>query len=148
MATNFVIGKGTAFSISVDGGTTFIPVPQIKALTFSGSKSDLEDITNMNSIGAFREYAPTLLDSGQVSFNGVFDPVGTGQTALHGAFTAQTLVFCKLQFPKASDQTATGFLRTFTAYVSEFNIDAQFDKASTLSGVLKITGPTNDTPGS
>lgn len=148
MATNFVIAKGATFSFATSSTGTFSPVGQLKTISFSGGKSDLEDITNMGSTGAFREYAPTLLDSGQASISGVFDPADAGQTGLHAAFLGQTLIYCKLQFPKASDQTTTGLLRAFTAYVSEHNLDAQFDKTSTLSATLKITGPITDTAGS
>jgi hypothetical protein len=146
MATKFVLGKGATFSISTDG-TLFTPVKQLKTIQFSGGKSDLEDITNMDSAGAFREFAPTLLDAGQAAVNGVFNPADPGQLAFNAAFIAQTLVHCKLQFAPAPGDS-TGFLRTFSGYVTDDNLDAQFDKASTLAATVKITGPVNDTPGS
>lgn len=148
MASKFVLGRGTVLSISTDGGTTYIPVNQLKTIQFSGGKSDLEDITNMGSPGAFREYAPTLLDAGQAALQGIFDPEDAGQLALSAAWIAQALLTVKMQFPKASDQTTVGLMRTFTAYVSEDNLDAQFDKTSTLAVTLKITGPITDTQGS
>lgn len=147
MATNFLIGKGAVFSISTDG-TTFTPVKQLKTIQFSGAKSDYEDITNLDSAGATREWAPTLLDSGQASISGVFDPVDPGQEALSAAFLAQTKVSCKLQFAKASDETTTGMLRTFSGYISERTLDAQFDKSSTITATVKITGVITDTFGS
>jgi hypothetical protein len=146
MATKFILGKGSTFSISTDG-TLFTPVKQLKTVQFSGGKSDLEDVSNMDSPGAFREFAPTLLDAGQAAVNGVFNPGDPGQLAFNAAFVAQTLVHCKLQFaPAAGD--STGFLRTFAGYVTENNLDAQFDKSSTLAATVKITGPITDTPGS
>lgn len=146
--TKFVIGKGTVISISVDGGHTFTPVKQLKTGSFTGRKSDLEDITNMDSAGATREWAPTLIDNGQLAVSGVFDPADPGQLAVNVAFTAQTLVEVQVQYPKATDQVNSGLLRAFSAYVTESNLDAQFDKTSTFSATLKITGPITDTPGS
>jgi predicted secreted protein len=144
-ATKYVIGKGSVFSISTDG-TTFTPVKQIKTIQFSGGKSDTEDITNMDSTGNYREYAPTLLDAGQASVSGVFDPLDPGQLMFAAAFTGQVLVHCKLQYPATQGQT-TGFLRTFAGWVTESNLDAQFDKTSTLAATIKVTGPFTDTAG-
>ena len=147
MATKYVVGKGSVFSISVDGGTTYVPVKQIKTISFSGGKSDLEDVTNMDSTGAYREFAPTLLDAGSAALSGVMQPSDPGQLVMASAFTSQTLVKAKLQYPIATGQTV-GFLRSFYGYIQDSNIDAQFDKASTLSATIKITGPFTDTPGS
>lgn len=146
MASKFQIGKGTVVSISTNG-TTFTPVSQAKTISFSGSKMDLDDITNMDSAGAYHEYAPTLLDAGQVSLQGVFDPDDAGQLSLHASFEAQTLLVVKVQFPKSSSQTSTGLLRTFSAYVTAHDIDVQFDKSSTFSSTLKITGGITNTDG-
>lgn len=146
--TKFVIGKGTVISVSVDAGSTFTAIGQLKTGSFTGRKADLEDVTNMGSAGATREYAPTLIDSGQFAISGVFDPMDAGQTAVNAAFAAQTLVTVKVQYPKASDQTTAGLLRTFTAYVTDSNLDAQFDKSSTFSATFKITGLITDTAGS
>jgi hypothetical protein len=144
-ATKFVLGKGSVFSISTNG-TTYTPVAQIKTISFSGGKLDTEDITNMDSPGDFREYAPTLLDAGQAAISGVFNPADPGQLMLAATFLGPTLVTCKLQYPVMAGFT-TGFLRTFTGWVTESNLDAQFDKSSTLSATIKVTGPITDTPG-
>jgi hypothetical protein len=145
-ATKFRMGKGSVFSISSDG-TTFTPVKQQKTVNFSGSKSDLEDITNMDSPAATREWAPTLLDSGQCAIQGVFLDSDPGQLAVNAAYQAQTLLQCKLQMAPGVGQS-TGFLRTFSAYVTEGgNLDAQFDKSTTFSATFKLTGAWTDTPG-
>lgn len=146
-ATKFHLGKGAAFSISTDGGTTFTQVKQLKTCNFSGAKSDFEDVTNMDSPGATREWAPTLLDGGEAQVQGVFLDTDPGQLAFNAAYAAQTLLVCKLQMPPRTGQTV-GYLRSFSAYVSEGNnLDAQFDKSSSFSGTLKITGPITSNPG-
>ena len=145
-ATKYVLGKGSVFSISTTSGGTFTPVKQIKTIQFSGGKSDTEDITNLDSTGNYREFATTLLDAGQVALSGVFDPLDPGQLMFAAAFTGQTLLFCKLQYPPTQGQT-TGFLRTFTGWVVEQNQDAQFDKSSTISATIKVTGPFTDVAG-
>jgi len=149
MSTAFVTGKGSTLSIATAGsGTlTYTEVKQIKTTQYSGTKMDTEDITNMDSPGAFREYAPTLNDGGQLAVSGVFDPADPGQLMFSAAFNAQTLISVKHQFAPASGQTV-GFLRTFVGYVTENTLDLQFDKSSTFNGTLKITGQITDTPGS
>lgn len=149
MSTAFVTGKSSTLSIATSGtGTpTYTVVNQIKTTNYSGTKLDTDDITNMTSPGAFREYAPTLNDAGQLAISGVFDPADPGQLMFSAAFNAQTLISVKHQFPVAQGQT-TGFLRTFVGYVTENTLDLQFDKASTFNATIKITGPITDTPGS
>jgi len=145
--TKFHLGKGGAFSISTDGGTTYTQVKQLKTCSFTGAKSDFEDVTNMDSPGATREWAPTLLDGGQCQIQGVFLDSDTGQLAFNAAYAAQALLTCKLQMAPRAGQTV-GFKRVFTAYCEEGNnLDAQFDKSSTFQGTLKITGPVTDTAG-
>jgi len=143
MSTAFVLGQGSVFSLSTNG-TTFTPVAQLKTVSFSGTKMDTEDISNMGSPSAYREFAPTLLDSGQVAISGVFDPHDAGQTALAAAFNALTLLTCKLVFPVMTGDS-TGFTREFSGYITEYTLSDAFDKSATISATVKITGPITDT---
>lgn len=149
MSTTFVTGKNSTLSIATAGsGTlTYTPIDQVKTTNYTGTKLDTDDITNMSSPGAFREYAPTLNDAGQLAVSGVFDPADPGQLMFSAAFNAQTLISVKHQYAPAQGQT-TGFLRTFSGYVVENTLDLQFDKTSTFNATIKITGPITDTPGS
>lgn len=145
MATKFQLGKGAVLSLSTDGGTTWVPIKQLKTITFSGSKQDFDDITNLDSTGAVREVVPTLIDPGTADFQGVFAGADPGQIAVSAAFDAQTALEFKLQFVAMPGYT-TGPLRTFNGYMaSKPQIDAQMDKSSTFSGSIKITGPIIDT---
>lgn len=143
MATKFVLGRGSVFSISTDAGTTYTPVKQLKSAAFSGAKTDFEDVTNFDSVGAYREVSPNLIDPGQVTINGVFNPDDEGQTMLQAAFNASTLLNVKLVLPKIAGDP-TGLQRTFTGYVQDHNLDVQHDKSVGLSCTLKITGPVLD----
>ena len=147
MATKFQLGKGSTISISTDG-TTFTLVKQGKTITYSGQKTNFEDITNLDSPGNEMERVPTTNDPGTAAMQGVHDPADPGQLAVRAAQQAQTLLTVKHQFSKASDQTTTGLLRTFSAYVADVGgPDAQYDKSSTFSFTYQITGPITDTPG-
>ncbi len=62
-------GRGTLLQIGSGGSSpyTFTTLAEVKKIQFSGSKYDLADVTNMQS-GTFREWLPTLADSGEISF--------------------------------------------------------------------------------
>lgn len=146
MATKFALGKGSVLSISTDGGTTWTPIKQLKSITYPSSKADFDDITNMDSPGAYREYVPTMNDAGTVDFQGVWAETDPGQVSASAAFEAQQLCQFKHQFAPRPGEGA-GFLRTFNGFMaSKLQIDAQFDKSSTVSGSIKVTGAYTDTP--
>ena len=148
MATVYVIGNGSTFSIETSGSSSFVPVKQLKTASYSGSKLDLEDTTNLDSVGGYREYAPTLRDAGSVAVEGVFAPADPGQIALTAAFDVSVPIQVQHQLPPAQGQTK-GILQTFSAYVAERpTFDTQADKVSTFKASLKITGPITTTLGS
>lgn len=142
-ATKFVLGRGSSLQVSTDG-TTWTKIAQLKTATFSGAKSDYDDVTNFDSPGNTRETAPTLLDPGSVQIDGPFSPVDPGQTQLQALYNAQTLAQYKLTLVPMAGMTAS-FIRSFSAYVESSNIDVQFDKSVMLKASLKISGPITDT---
>jgi len=143
-ATSFILGAGSTFSISTDGGTTYTPINQMKTVSFSGEKTAFDDITNMSSPNAFNEKVPTTIDSGTCSLSGVFDPHDAGQTALQAARIARTLCSCKLVLTTMTGDT-TGFTRVFNAYVDAAPLSASFDKSVTIAPSFTITGGFTDT---
>lgn len=146
MASKGFTGKGGIFSISVDG-TVFTPVKQVKTVTFAGSKADLTDITNLDSVGNIRERIPTLIDPGTVSADIVADTTDAGQLLLSSAFFAQIQLSVKVQYPPMPGQPK-GLLRTFQAYVSTNGLASlNVADASTFSTELTITGPITDISG-
>ena len=145
-ATKYKLGKGASLSISTDGGTTWTQIKQLKTISYPNSKADFDDITNMDSPGAYHEFAPTTLDAGTADFQGVWNPSDAGQIAASAAFEAQALCQFKHQFAPSVGES-TGFVRTFNGYMAaKPGVDAQFDKASTYNGSIKVTGPYTDTP--
>lgn len=114
-------------------GTT---VAEIITIDISGAKSDFDDATNMDSTGAFREWIPTLLDAGELSFTGNFlgttDPT---QVQLLADFNAQTLIAWTIVLP------FTRGTFTFSAYVASFDVKLDASKKADFSAKLKISGP-------
>jgi hypothetical protein len=146
-ASTFLLGKGGTLSTAATSNGTATPVNQLQKITFSGAKADYADVTNLSSPSNFREVAPTLLDSGNASFTGVYAVNDAGQQGLVTAFNDQSLLYVSVQFAPTGAQTV-GLLVSFTAYVSDLPLpDMSYDGAASFNGTLKITGPVTLTAG-
>ena len=144
--------KGTTTKFGptpASGAATYnLTVAEVKTIQFGSMKSDIEDVTSMDSPSAFREKLPTLLDAGEITISGNRVPLDAGQVGLLTAYTAQQLTSFQIQLPKGPGQTTAGDSFTFNAYVTDISRDFQFDKAASFSAKLTITGPLTETEGS
>jgi predicted secreted protein len=103
----------------------------------SGAKADMQDATNMDSTGGYREYVPTLLDAGEISVNcNHLGSAGTTQTDLQSDFDNQALQSWTIDLPPA-----LGGTYSFNAYVTAVDFKLAHDKLAEFSFKLKITGP-------
>jgi len=149
-----VSGKGTIFSIqtAVVAGSpptfTYTQVAEIKTLDFSGSKNDLEDVTNLDSLNRFKQYVATLADAGDCSISGNYITSDTGQTAFKAAFNSAAVLSFKIVLPLQAGQTTQGEAWTFLGIVSELDNTVQYDKVLQFTSKVKVTGPITVTPGS
>jgi len=143
---------GSELEIEIPVGSpavlTFTPIAEIQTIQRSGSKSDLVDVTNMQSTGGYREFLATLRDAGDVSFSGNYIPNDASQQALQTLFDGATLVACKIVLPPAGTYTVSLGTWTFNAYVQSNDYDLPHDKEGKISGKLKITGKPTFTAGS
>lgn len=134
-------GQGSQLQLG-DGVGGFTTIAEMTKIQRSGSKADTVDVTNMDSTGAYREVLPTLLTPGDISFDGNYIPEDATQQALQTQFDNRTLSPWRLVLPDSKGRW------DFNAYVTSFDFDVSFDKASTISGKLTITGKPIFTPGS
>ncbi len=143
-------GRGSALQYSTNPPSVAYKVlAELKTLVFSGAKYDLADVTNFLSSN-FREWLPTLADSGELSFTGNLIPNDASEGDLIGFFNAATLVTWQVVLPP---QATTGFptsLGTFTfkGYVSSIDRNIPVDKEGSISGKIKITGQISYAAGS
>jgi predicted secreted protein len=124
---------GRSSVLQFASGSGFTELAEVKTIQFSGSKYDLADVTNMQS-GNFREWLPTLADSGELSFSANFIPDDGTQNTLLNFFNTAALVAWQVVLPNG-----LGYFE-FNAYVSSLDKDLPVDKEATTSGKLKITG--------
>jgi predicted secreted protein len=147
----------TALVLTASAGTqtgvnysfpAYTPVAELKTLSASGSKNDIEDVTNFDSAGRFKEYIVTLADSGDYSIAGNYITSDNGQNAFRGAFNAGTVLSYKIILPLQAGQTTAGETWTFKGIVEELDNTVEYSKVISFQAKLKITGAINVVLGS
>jgi predicted secreted protein len=145
MSSQAFAGRGSHLQRG-DGNTpteTFVTILEMKKIARTGAKADLADVTNMDS-GNYREYLPTLLTAGEISFEGNYVANDTTQQELQSDFDTQRLGNWKITLPPFGTYTTTLGTWSFKAYVTGLEVpDLQVDKEATTSGKLTITGATS-----
>src|SRR5208337_4862141 len=133
-------GRGSIIEYSTNPPSVpYTTLAEIKTINFSGQKADLADVTNMQSSN-FREWLPTLNDSGDLAFTGNLIPNDVTEAALIGFFNNQTLVFWQVVLPATAAYPTSEGTFSFAAYVSGIDRMVPIDKEASISGKLKITG--------
>jgi predicted secreted protein len=135
-------GQGTQMEVG-DGGSpeTFTTIAEITKIQGTGAKTDIIDLTNMDSTGAYREKLATLLDAGEINFDANFIPSNVTQQGLQAKFDARTKSNWKIVLPGVRGTWS------FAAFIGSIDFDVTVDKQVVLSGKLIISGPRTFTPG-
>jgi len=116
-----------------------VAIAAIQSISGPGLALDTEDVTSHDSTGAWEEVVGTILRSGEIGLDIVYDPnEATHKNAAGGLLadlvsrTAQTfsLVFA----------TTPAVTWSFSALVTGFEPDLPHDGALTASVTLKLTG--------
>lgn len=141
-------GRQTLLKYSTNPpSVAYTTLNEVKTIGFSGTKYDLADVTNMNSTN-FKEWLPTLADSGDLSIAGNLIPNDASEIALIGFFNNATLVAWEVVLPPGPGFPTSEGTFTFYAYVSSIDRNIPVEKEATISIKLKITGQISFTPGS
>ena len=120
---------------------------EVKTIGFSGAKYDMADVTNMQS-GNFKEWLPTLGDSGDLAITGNMIPNDTTEADVIGFFNSATLVTWEIVLPATAAYPTSEGTFTFSAYVASVDRTIPVEKEATISVKLKITGKISFQPGS
>lgn len=131
------MAKYSAFGTQLKRGA--VVIGQVLSISGPGLSLDTEDVTSHDSTGAWEEVVATILRSGEITAEIVYDPnLATHKNASGGllydlaqrASTTYSIVF-------PSNPAVTW---TFTAFVTGFEPDAPVDGKLGASVTLKITG--------
>lgn len=115
---------------------SFTTVLEVVNISGPGETLELIDATHMESPSSYREYIPSLLDSGEITFDVNFLPNSTTQNVLRTDLTGRAKSNWQLVF---TDSNTTTY--SFAAYVTSHEPSAQIDDKLSASITLKVTGP-------
>src|SRR5579871_17210 len=132
-------GYGSHLATAGAGGTSggpFTNIGQLKKFNFGGLKADFDEITNLDSPTIFKEWMKTVVDGSDVTFDGVLNPTDAPtQGLLTNISTAGSAAAYWWKITTTDNSTFV-----FQAYVSDFKFGAEYNKAITFSGSLRIVG--------
>mgnify|MGYP001193015217 FL=1 len=126
----------TALSADTHAGETLAPVAYIQSLGGPGLGLDTEDVTTHDSTAAFEEVVGTILRSGELSVDIVYDPNAGSHDATTGLVAmmeARLPVGFSMVFPDTTEWA-------FAAYVTGFEPSSPHDGALTAAVKMKLTG--------
>jgi hypothetical protein len=120
---------GTAFKRS---GAT---VGQVANISGPGLSLDTADATTHDSPGGWEEVVPTILRSGEVTLEILFDPDNVTHQGLRTDMTSKLLQAFSLVFVDATPTTWS-----FNGYVTRYEPGNPHEGLSSLSCTIKISG--------
>ena len=134
------MAKYDAFGTALYKGTvTGTVYAQVTSISGPGLSLDVEDVTSHDSTGGWEEVVATILRSGEISMDIVYDPAHATHKYDAGGLlydlVSRTAITVTLVFP---DTATTQW--TFSAYVVSFEPSMPHDGALTASVTLKPTG--------
>jgi hypothetical protein len=114
-------------------------IAQVQSISGPGLSLDTEDVTSHDSTGAWEEVVGTILRSGEISLDIVYDPAATSHkyaaTGLLYDLGLRTATTYTLTFPSAPAASWT-----FSAFVTGFEPSMPHDGALTAAVTMKLTG--------
>lgn len=125
----FTLGVGTAST----GPFTLIEEP--KEIKGPEQVVATVDVTNQQSINHYREWIPTLIDGGTVTFPVNFNPANTEQAAALTTLQARTLTYFQLTI----GTTTKAF--HWAGYFVKFGGTWPVENVAAIDVEIKITGP-------
>lgn len=134
------MAKTFAFSTALklgDGASpeVFTAVSNVSNISISGYAVDSIDVTTHDSADGFREYVAGLSDGGEISFDLVFDPSASTNSALKTTMDARTVNNWKVEFPLSPVKTWA-----FSGFITSLEIEAPLDESISGSCTIKVSG--------
>lgn len=129
-----------ASSNNTTAGVALATIAQVQSISGPGLALDTEDVTTHDSTNAWEEVVATILRSGEISLDIIYDPAedthdATAGNGLVSRLEGKTLTDFSLVFP---DNASTTW--SFDGYVTGFEPSEPHDGALAASVTVKITG--------
>lgn len=129
-------GMGTLFKVGNGGSSeTFTTIPEVKEVNAPNVKTDLNDVSSMDSPGDFREWLPGMHDGDTVTAPIWWRPSNTVHKSLRIDAYASTLRNFQTIFPDDTDNTCD-----FAGYIVDQKNEAKVGQPLMGSLNVKVTG--------
>lgn len=131
----FTPGKGTTISVTTANSTAggYTAIAQVTSITPPAMAQGEVEVTHLGN--TWRQFIPTVLDGGEVTFTIEWDPAAASHVELLNSFTTQISPYWKVAFPDTgtADAQFVGFLKGF-----EFG-EATVDSVMTANLTIRTT---------
>lgn len=124
----------TATSGGAAGVEVFSNVAEVKSISGPNMQTQIIDVTHMESDNNTREFLPTLIDPGEISFTVNFLPGNTSHSNLKLDQKNRTKRNFKLVFTNSAATTYS-----FAGYVTSIGITAEIESVLEASITIKLT---------
>jgi hypothetical protein len=115
-------------------------MPQLEKFERSGSKTDTDDVTCLDSPGNNKFPAPVVVDNGNYQAEGVYDPQNAGITALQTYQQNMTLpLYYRITLVDGTTCTGQSFVSKFEAPKVDRYKRNRFSFEVTIFGVETLT---------
>lgn len=132
--SNATLGFGSIFSL--DNGSSFTAVAEVKEVSGPGLSRATVEVTNHASPSAAREYIAGLIDAGEITLGLSWLPGNTQHSQILTDFTNGTLRNVKITLPSSAGSKVWTAAVIFTKYDPSYQIDGVLG----LQVTMKVSG--------
>lgn len=130
-------GFGTLLKIGDGAGSeTFTTITEQTTVTPNGPTVEMIDVTNHDSPSAYREKIASLIDGGEVGFEGNWVPSSVTQAQCRTDMNNRTRRNFQIVYP-----TSPAVTHSFAGYITQFQVGgATVDDKLTVTGTITVDG--------
>lgn len=133
-------GRGSKLQVGADTSPyDFVTIAQLRKFAFGGAKTTLADVTNLDSPTAFMERIATVIDPGDVSFDGVLNPADTTYGSLNTLQSNRTKSQFLITLTDNTTYQFEGFVTEFVPASVDYSKEIVFSGKITITGAVTIT---------
>jgi hypothetical protein len=133
--SNALSGPGFLLGVSTSAGGPYQTIEEEKEISGPEQTVASVDVTNQQSPNSYREWIPTLIDGGNVTFPVNYNPANTAQNAALTTLQARTVVWFQLVIG------TTGLAFRWQGFFTKFGGKWPVETVATVDIEIKITGP-------
>jgi len=130
-----IAGPGFILGVATSAGGPYTTLDEVKEIKGPEQVVATVDVTNQSSLNHFREWIPTLIDGGNVTFPVNYNPSNTEQSAALTTLQARTLTYFQLVIG------TTGMAFRWAGYFTKFGGTWPVENVASVDVEIKITGP-------